>query len=164
MSDAFMGEIRIFASNFAPNGWALCNGQLLPINQNTALFSLLGTTYGGNGTTNFQLPDLQGRAPMHFGQGTGLGEYVLGEPVGTETVTLTINEMPTHSHGTSGASAQTSDRPDGLALAPGGSYGTPASYMANTEAVGGNQAHNNMQPSLVLNFCIATSGIYPSRS
>jgi len=164
MSDPFLGEIRIFAFNFAPSGWAICNGQLLPIAQYNALFALLGTTYGGNGTNNFQLPDLQGRAPMHYGQGPGLGNYVQGELVGSESVTLTVNEMPAHSHGTSGASVQTSDRPDGLAPAPGGSYGAPASFMASTETVGGTQAHNNMQPSLVLNFCIATTGIFPSRS
>src|SRR5215213_5859350 len=105
MADPYIGEIRMFAGNFAPRGWALCNGQLLSISQNTALFSLLGTMYGGNGQTTFALPDLRGRVPLHFGQGPGLSNYVEGEVGGTETVTLTTGEMPSHNHGANGNQA-----------------------------------------------------------
>jgi len=167
----FLGEIMLFAGNFAPNGWALCNGQLLPINQNTALFSLLGTTYGGNGQTTFALPDLRGRAPVHFGQGPGLSNFSQGQLAGEENHTLIATEMPAHTHVAHGDAANgTSDTPTGLLPArnPGGipAYGAGAgallanTFLANT---GGSQPHNNMQPYLVLNYCIAMSGIFPSR-
>lgn len=174
MSDQFLAEIRIFAGNFAPFGWALCNGQLMAISQATALFSLLGTTYGGNGTTNFGLPNLQGVAPMHAGQGPGLTDRLLGEVGGTPTVTLATAELPSHNHtynaGSSGRGNVTTIpgnvnsseaaltniygvSTDGTQMNPAMIQPTPAS-----------QPHENMQPYLVLNFIIALSGIYPPRS
>lgn len=170
MADPFVAEIRIFPFNFAPRGWAWCDGQLLPLSQNTALFSLLGTTYGGNGQSNFALPDLQGRAPMHPGQGPGLSLHQLGEMGGSETVTLLESEIPAHSHALS-----TSIRPsDGLnpaarAVGTGNNvYAPPANLtLAAPEALaasGGNQPHNNMQPYLTFYFCIALQGIYPPRT
>lgn len=163
--DPFIGEIRIFAGNFAPAQWALCNGQLLPIQQNAALFSILGTIYGGNGQTNFALPDLRGRAPMGAGRALqSWTDYSVGQAVGAETVSLTQSEMPSHGHLMPGASEQTTDRPNGAAPAPGGSYGTATGpAMAVTAATGANMPHLNMQPSLVLNFIIAVSGVYPPR-
>ncbi|MGZ8216185.1 phage tail protein [Methylomagnum sp.] len=172
--DPFVAEIRIFPFNFAPKGWAFCDGQLLPLSQNTALFSLLGTTYGGNGKSNFALPDLQGRAPMHPGQGPGLSLHDLGETGGSDTVSLLESEMPTHSH-TMGAQTV----PLGSLQAPSGATFTrPASgnlYNANNPTmvamsdntiapVGGDQPHNNMQPYLTLNFCIAMQGVFPPRT
>jgi microcystin-dependent protein len=169
MTDAFVAEIRILACNFAPKGWALCHGQLLPISQNTALFSLLGTTYGGDGKSTFALPDLQGRAPMHSGQG---GPHYLGEEGGTESVTLLQSEMPAHSH-TLMASASAGNRtaPLGNALARVSGATPYAPAGAATAALvdqafaptGGSQPHNNMQPYLTLNFCIALQGIFPPR-
>lgn len=170
MADPFVAEIRIFPFNFAPKGWAWCDGQLLPISQNTALFSLLGTIYGGNGKSNFALPDLMGRAPMQFGRGPGLSERRIGEMAGSETVTLTTNEMPSHQHSFS-MSVRPSDNldPSGLALgtgnnvyaAPGTSVTSAANNLAQT---GGNQAHNNMQPYITYYFNIALQGVYPPRS
>lgn len=170
MTDPFVAEIRIFPFTFAPTGWAFCNGQLLPISQNTALFSLLGTTYGGDGKSTFALPDLQGRAPMHTGQGVGLSLRDLGESSGAETVALSQAEMPAHSHALQ-ASSTAGDRPD-----PTGSYtGTGISLYAPASALGamdsgalapagGSAPHNNMQPYLTFNFCIALQGVFPQRS
>lgn len=155
MADAFVGEIRPVAFNFAPTGWALCNGQLLPISQNTALFSLLGTTYGGDGRSTFALPNLQGRIPVHPGQGVGLSERFLGEELGVEAVTLLESEIPAHRHSLS-ASATTTD-PIAGTLPADGSFFAPAA----TSAV---QAHENMPPFLVINYVIALQGIFPPRS
>jgi microcystin-dependent protein len=176
----YLGEIRPFAFNFAPQGWAFCNGQLLPISQNTALFSLLGTTYGGNGKSNFALPDLQGRAPMHPGQGPGLSLHDLGETGGSETVSLLESEIPAHSHTMRASSlAATQSAPGGAVLAKpiwrsGNQFGSGAMFdtgpadsnMApQTIAVtGGDQPHNNMQPYLTFYFCIALQGVFPPRS
>ena len=177
MSDQFVGEIRIFGFNFAPTGWALCNGQLLPINQNTALFSLLGTYYGGNGTTNFALPNLQGSAPLQQGQGQGLSIYDLGEEGGQPNVTLLTTEMPVHTHTPScfnGAGTATTPAGNVLASAKVGRQAenrytaTPGSSpFMSAQALalaGGNLPHNNMPPYLTLNFCVALQGIYPPRT
>lgn len=172
MADPFVAEIRIFPFNFAPKGWAWCNGQLLPISQNTALFSLLGTTYGGDGKSNFALPDMQGNAPMHPGQGPGLSLHDLGEMGGSDTVTLLQSEIPAHSHAlmTSVADA-TSRLPGGQLLATGigiSQYAMPAALtQLNPNAIspaGGGQPHNNMQPYLTLNFNIALQGVFPPRT
>ncbi|MBI5295748.1 MAG: phage tail protein [Chloroflexi bacterium] len=172
MADPFVAEIRIFPFNFAPRGWAWCDGQLLPLSQNTALFSLLGTTYGGNGMSNFALPDLQGSAPMHPGQGPGLSLHDLGESGGTDTVSLLQSEIPAHTHAWQVASTDPGeDRiPTGevLARSVGGNlYGAAnnlAAMSANTLApTGGDQPHNNMQPYLTLYFCIALQGVFPPR-
>jgi len=165
MAEPFLSEIRIFSFGFPPRGWALCNGQLLPINQNQALFSLLGTTYGGDGRVNFGLPNLQGRAPVHMGSG-----HTLGERGGEPAHTLSIAELPTHTHVARGSSAN-ADTP----VAVGNYFGASNNaYAAATNLVsllpatvtnvGGSQAHLNMQPFLVLNFCIALQGIFPSQT
>lgn len=175
MSDPFVAEIRIFPFNFAPTGWALCNGQLLPISQNTALFSLLGTNYGGNGVSVFGLPNLQGSAPVQQGQGAGLSQYFLGESGGVETITLITSELPIHSHQASGASGSGPTSPAGAGTTwgafPGRTPpplyvdGNPNVNMGNAlSAAGSSQPHNNMQPYLALNFCIALQGIFPARS
>ncbi len=173
MSDPFVAEIRIVGFNFAPRGWAACDGQLLPISQNTALFSLLGTTYGGNGFNNFALPNLAGRAPLHPGQGPGLSLYDLGESGGSQTVQLLASEMPAHSHFARAAEgpATTNDPTDQLpAIAPEDTYQdrgskTPTAMRSDTVGMtGGGQPHNNLQPSLALNFVIALQGIFPPRS
>ena len=173
--DPFLAEIRMFAGNFAPNGWFTCDGQLLPISQYTALFSLLGTTYGGNGTTTFQLPDLRGRAPIHVGQGPGLGAYSLGQNGGVETVTLTANQMPAHNHliGCSTSGADTNTPNNSVLATPANSDRSPINiYTATANATmppttvniqGGSQPHENHQPYLTLTFIIAWQGIYPSR-
>jgi microcystin-dependent protein len=172
MADPFVAEIRIFPFNFAPTGWAWCDGQLLPISQNTALFSLLGTTYGGDGKSNFALPDLQGRAPMHPGQGPGLSLHDLGETGGSDTVTLLESEIPGHSHALNASQGDAIERtPGSQLLATGiaiGQYGapdalTPLSPNAVTPA-GGDQPHNNLQPYLTFYFCIALQGVFPPRS
>jgi microcystin-dependent protein len=172
MADPFVAEIRIFPFNFAPKGWAWCDGQLLPLSQNTALFSLLGTTYGGDGKSNFALPDLQGRAPMHPGQGPGLSLHDLGENGGSETVTLLESEIPSHTHALTVSQADGIERvPAGQLLATGiaiGQYGAPAAITpmspnAVTPA-GGDQPHNNLQPYLTFYFCIALQGVFPPRS
>lgn len=164
-AEPFIGSIQQVAFNFAPLGWALCNGQLLSITQNTALFSLLGTTYGGDGMTSFGLPDLRGRVPLHQGQGTGLSQYQMGGRGGTETVTLTQAQLPPHVHGLPAAGDQTTDRPSGnVSPAVGGSYGSPTTTGANTGAAGSGQPVNNLQPYLVINYIIALQGIFPSRS
>lgn len=169
MSEPFLGEIRMFGFNFAPRGWAFCNGQLLAIAQNTALFSLLGTTYGGNGQTTFALPNLQGRVPLHFGQGAGLSSYSLGQSAGTETVTLTQSQMPAHGHVvTANNGDATASRPANRFPAGGGAYADSGDGTTMNPTVvattGGSQPHNNIQPYLALNFCIALVGIFPSRN
>ena len=170
MTQPFLGEIRIFPYNFAPRGWAFCNGQILSIAQNTALFSLLGTTYGGNGQTTFALPDLRSRVPMHQFQGPGLSDRSLGEQSGTETVTLISTEMPQHNHLFNASNNDATDSaPQGNvpALIPSGGYNASPNTQMNPTAVaiaGGSQPHNNIQPYLVLSFCIALSGIFPSRN
>jgi microcystin-dependent protein len=165
MAEPFLSEVRIFSFNFAPKGWALCNGQLLPINQNQALFSLLGTTYGGDGRINFALPDLQSRTPIHMGSG-----HTLGERGGEQGHTLSISEIPTHTH-TANASSSNGDTPfaAGHVLAAAGNLYTGPSNLTSINPqtitnVGGSQAHLNMQPFLTLNLCIALQGIFPSQT
>lgn len=166
MADPFLSEIRIFSFDFAPKSWALCNGQTLPINQNQALFALLGTTYGGNGQTTFNLPNLQGRVPIHFGNG-----FTLGQQGGTETVALTLPQMPAHTHQVKASSnnpSVTSPNSNFWAANTGfGPYGTIADTSMSAEAIGntgGNQPHENRSPYLTLNFCIALQGIFPSQT
>jgi len=176
MADPFVAEIRIFPFNFAPKGWAFCDGQILPISQNTALFSLLGTTYGGDGKSTFALPDLQGSAPMHPGQGSGLSLHDLGESGGTESVTLLVTEMPAHQHGVGRAANVAGDSvvPTNCVWAMSGAgRGAAALYIAGPPTgkvnafsllpTGGGLPHNNMQPYLTLNFCIALQGVFPAR-
>ncbi len=176
MSEPFIAEIRIFAGNFAPRGWAFCDGQLLPIAQNTALFSLIGTTYGGDGRSTTQLPDLQGRAPMHPGRGPGLTQRVLGQRGGVETETLSEAQMPNHNHTPSGSSDEAEfdgeSNPGGnlAGIVEGGkeAFGAATNLQPLSAdavaAVGGGQAHNNMQPFNTLNYIIALVGLFPSRS
>ena len=173
MSEPFLAEVRIFAGNFAPQGWAFCNGQLIAISQNTALFSLLGTTYGGNGQTNFALPNLQGRAPMHPGQGPGLTQRWLGEQGGTASVTLIQTELPAHTHTMKYNKTVTGDSnsPAGklfaksvVPIASVFSSSPPDTAIGSATATGGGQPHNNMQPYLGLTYIIAMQGIYPPRS
>jgi microcystin-dependent protein len=170
--DAFVGEIRIFAGNFPPIGWAFCNGQLLPIAQNTALFSLLGTQYGGDGRSNFALPNLQARLPIGQGAGPGLTPRQVGDTGGQAATTLTASQIPAHTHSLRAAAASGTGTPSGsVSLAP---TGGPAIYRAGGNRVamdaatvgnsGGGAAHNNMQPYLALSFIIALQGIYPPRS
>ena len=166
MAEPFLSEIRIFSFSYAPRGWAMCNGQLLPINQNQPLFSLLGTRYGGNGQTNFALPDLRARVPMHF------NTHTLGERGGEQAHTLTISELPLHIHATMASNnVGNVDDPAGNLLgnsAPNTLFGPTQSLQAfspgTVTSVGGSQAHNNMMPYLVLNFCIALQGIFPSQN
>ena len=180
MSDQFVAEVRIFPFNFAPKGWAFCNGQLLPLSQNTALFSLLGTTYGGDGKSTFALPDMEGQAPMHPGQGQGLSLRDLGQLGGSETVTLLDSELPAHTHSVQATAANANTEIPAGAVLGRGNFG----FQGNTGAVslysndapntnmspqamalaGGDQPHNNMQPYLTLSFCIALQGVYPPRS
>jgi microcystin-dependent protein len=168
MAEPFLSEIRIMSFVFAPKGWALCNGQLLPINQNQALFSLLGTTFGGDGRVNFALPDLRGRTPIHVGSG-----HTLGERAGAQAHTLSIAELPTHTHTVSGSSnAADAAVPTGNLLGAvdqttfGTAYAGPSNVVAFSplavSSIGGSQAHLNMQPFLTLSFCIALQGIFPS--
>ena len=165
MTEPFLSEVKIVSFNFAPKGWALCNGQLLPINQNQALFSLLGTTYGGNGQTTFALPNLQGRVPIHIGNG-----HIQGETSGEENHTLTISEMAAHNHVVSASNADPNQGlPTGNIWANGsGAYSSasPDTSMnpASISNIGGSQPHSNLQPFLVLNFIIALQGIFPSRN
>jgi len=174
MSEPFIAEIRIFAGNFAPRGWAFCNGQLLPVSQNTALFSLIGATYGGDGRSTTALPNLQGRAPMHPGRGPGLTDRRLGQRGGVEAVTLSEAQMPNHTHSMM-AMSRPGDLADpinrSLARTRGGNvYQTNSTQNltpmndAALPASGGSQPHNNMQPFLTMNFIIALQGLYPSRS
>lgn len=173
MADPFVAEIRIFPFNFAPKGWAWCSGQLMPISQNTALFSLLGTTYGGDGKSTFALPDLQGRAPMHPGQGPGLSLHDLGETGGSETVTLLESEIPSHTHQMRGATqdpalAKAVNPNASWALSQGGGiYQGAANTQLAPEALapaGGGQPHNNLQPYLTFYFNIALQGVFPPRT
>ncbi|MCY0093640.1 phage tail protein [Hoeflea ulvae] len=188
MADPFVGEIRLFGFNFEPRGWAFCAGQILPISQNTALFSLIGTFYGGDGRTTFALPDLRGRAALSYGRGPGLSDYQIGQKEGTETVTLNTTEMPAHTHsltGVTGTASLHGVSQGGGESSPAGNYmaalddayaasGTEVAMNANSVKVslaggqvgttGGSLPHNNMQPSLACNYCIALVGIFPSRS
>ena len=174
MADPFVAEIRIFPFNFAPKGWAWCDGQLLPLSQNTALFSLLGTTYGGNGKSNFALPNLQGSAPMHPGQGPGLSLHDLGETGGSETVTLLESEIPAHSHSVMAAPtivSGDSNIPGGNAFAKSsqGNVYTPAANLTQMSPneltpAGGDLPHNNMMPYLTCYFNIALQGVFPPRT
>ncbi len=174
MSSPFLAEIRIFGFNFAPKGWAFCNGQIMPLSQNTALFSLLGTTYGGDGKTTFALPNLQGSAPLQPGQGPGLSLYDLGETGGEPNVTLLETEMPAHGHTAQGVSGAGGQGPANNTWSDANQRGI-STYAPNTNGNvqmsplalsinGGSQPHNNMMPYLTLNFCIALQGIYPPRS
>jgi microcystin-dependent protein len=173
MSEPFIGQICIYGFNFAPRGWAFCNGQILAIAQNTALFSLLGTTYGGNGTTTFALPNLQSRLPLHFGQGAGLSSYALGQASGTESVTLTQNSLPPHNH----ASTTPATAADGTSIDPAAgavlgaginiyTVGAATIQMSPTPTslTGGGQPVSIVQPILAINFCIALQGLFPSRN
>ena len=174
MADVFLGEIRVFGCNFAPTGWAMCNGQLLPLAQNTALFSLLGTYYGGDGKSTFGLPNLKGSLPLDYGQGPGLSNYAIGETGGSPAVTLLTSEMPIHNHAAiCSPAAGNSTSPGGNAFA-GTSRGKPPAYGPSgsgtvnmspsaVATAGSGQPHENMPPYLTLNFCIALQGIYPSR-
>ena len=173
MSDQFLAEIRIFPFNFPPTGWAFCDGQIMPISQNTALFALLGTTYGGDGKSTFALPNMQGNAPMQPGQGQGLSLRDLGEMSGTESITLLLSEIPVHTHNLMAVS-QPGDLadPTGRSIARAAT-GNPFQSVTNQNVVqmavqavapaGGSLPHNNMQPYLTLNFCIALQGIFPQR-
>ena len=179
MSQPFIAEIIMFGGNFNPRGWALCQGQILPIAQNTALFSLLGTTYGGNGQTTFALPDLRGRVPVGQGQGPGLSPYSLGQVGGTESVTLTIQQMPTHNHlitanEGNGSSANPLNGFPSAGVVPSQGNASVSNYRNSTDGTtlapgcvgqqGGNQPHTNIQPYLCINFIIALQGIFPSRN
>jgi microcystin-dependent protein len=173
MADPFVAEIRIFGFNFAPKGWATCDGQLLPISQNTALFSLLGTFYGGNGKSTFALPNLQGSAPLHQGQGNGLSEYFLGQQGGSDFITLLDSEMPQHNHTLMSVAgfAASDNSPQGNVLAKaaaGLNAYAPAPNLVTMapqaiSPAGGSLPHNNMMPYLTLTFCIAMQGIFPAR-
>jgi microcystin-dependent protein len=171
--DPFVAEVRIMTTNFAPTGWAFCNGQIMPISQNTALFSLLGTNFGGNGTSNFALPNFQGVAPIAVGQGPGLSQYVTGETGGEQSVTVLSTQMPSHNH------AALADPSDGLPGPGGNAWGgalkggkslyapSGSNVPMSPNAIGitgGSQPHNNLCPYLALNFCIALSGVFPARS
>jgi microcystin-dependent protein len=174
MADPFVAEIRMFPFNFAPKGWAFCDGQILPISQNTALFSLLGTTFGGDGKSTFALPNLQGSAPMHPGQGPGLSEHFLGEQSGTETVTLLQSEIPIHTHAVNTDASDPGDvetPSPNVVLARSSPFiyrsapvadAAPMAFQALAPA-GGGLPHNNLQPYLTLNFCIALQGVFPPR-
>jgi microcystin-dependent protein len=174
MAEPFVAQINIFSFNFAPKGFAFCNGQILPISQNTALFSLLGTTYGGNGTSNFALPNFQSLVPVHAGQGAGLSQYTLGETGGVASVTLSAGQLPSHTHPVGCETGGGVDSPANAVWGSGG-RGKPPAYSttgaptavlsgAALSSTGGGQAHNNMSPYLVLSFCIALQGVFPARN
>jgi microcystin-dependent protein len=169
MSNPFVGEIRLFSFNFPPNGWAFCNGQLLPIAQNSALFDLIGTTYGGDGSTTFGLPDLRGRVPVNQGQGPGLSNYVIGQVAGVESVALSQSQLPAHNHSVfAQKSPAGAGKPGGKLLAEtaANTYGSGASTTMNPAmigATGGGQAVSIVQPYLTLNYCISLTGIFPSQ-
>lgn len=168
--EPFIGQIMLFGGTFAPRSWAFCDGQLLAINANTALFSILGTTYGGDGRTNFGLPDLRGRVPMHAGTGPGLTPRSVGQRTGVETVTLAASQMPAHSHDMNFVNVPAdNDRPSGDLLARTAIYSAATTPIGQLSAStisqsGGSQAHENMQPTLCINYIIALQGIYPSRN
>jgi microcystin-dependent protein len=171
MASPFVGEIRMFAGTFAPAGWAFCNGQLMAISQNDTLFQLLGTTYGGDGVNTFALPNLQSRVPIHQGQSPGTSNYIIGQTAGVETVTLTVNQLPAHTHTTQASSAGSgSSDPTGnfWASSPATkqySPGTNAPMASGAMGItGGNQPHDNMVPFLVVNFIISLFGIFPSQN
>ena len=171
MSEPFLAEVRIFGFNFPPRGWAFCDGQILPINQNQSLYSLLGTTYGGDGRTSFALPDIRSRVPIHVGSSDGGTNHALGQKTGEETHTLAANEMPTHSHVNSGTSNTVDAATPTNTLLPGANNGKPYAVSGNgfmgensVLNTGGGQAHNNMQPYLTMNYCIALQGLFPSRN
>jgi microcystin-dependent protein len=180
MLDPYVGQITLYPYNFAPKGWALCQGQLLPISQNSVLFSLIGTAFGGNGTSNFALPDLRGRVPVGFGQLPGGNNYIIGEMNGVENVALLSNEMPAHNHALNATTTQgTINNPSNAVLASpavgrgstgssGDPYnpGPPNTTLVTTSlaAAGNNLPHNNVQPSLVLTPCIALTGVFPARN
>ena len=174
MSDPFVAEIRMFPFNFAPKGWAFCDGQLMPLSQNTALFSLLGTFYGGDGKSTFALPNLQGSAPMQSGQGQGLSQRFLGEQSGSETITLLLSEIPLHTHNIMAAGSLANlNQPGPTRVLARSSGGTVYQAVTNQSIVqmapqelspaGGSLPHNNMQPYLTVNFCIALQGVFPPR-
>lgn len=169
MSDPFVAEIRIVGFNFPPKGWAFCDGQLMPISQNTALFSLLGTFYGGDGKSTYQLPDLQGRMPMFWGQGPGLSDRVIGESAGVESVSLLISEVPSHNHSLLAATGSVTDKPAGASLGSASNLPyvnvAPDTTLAATAltVAGAGSPHNNMPPYLTMNFVIALQGIFPPR-
>ncbi|MCH9649023.1 MAG: tail fiber protein [Deltaproteobacteria bacterium] len=171
MSEPFVGEIRMFGGNFAPRGWAFCDGQLLAVSQNDALFSLLGTIYGGDGRTTFGLPDMRGRVPLHAGSGPGLSPRRLGAKAGAENVTLTVNQMPSHGHALQGTSAfvdQTTPQSRMPARSPAADlwatdFSPQTMSSASITSVGGSRKHTNLMPFLCINFIIALFGIYPSR-
>lgn len=171
MSEAFIGEIRLFAGNYAPVNWALCDGSLVSISDNSTLFALLGTTYGGDGVTQFALPDLRGRLPIGQGQTTGGSNRVMGQPIGVENVTLTLGQIPEHTHPFSVAGAASTGKPQGQVPAAVTGFNlyapAPATSAANlapstVQVVGGGQSHNNVMPSLVLTYIICLFGIFPS--
>jgi len=174
MATPYVGEIRIFAGNFPPSGWALCNGQLLSIAENEVLFILIGTTYGGDGESTFAVPDLRGRAPVHQGTGPGLSNVVLGQQFGAEQVTLTANQIPAHTHLVSATSAKGNSAAAAGAIPAADAAGITAAYSSTAVAatlrsgavssVGGSQPHDNMQPFLVINYIISLYGIFPSQS
>ncbi|MDN4163326.1 phage tail protein [Nocardioides abyssi] len=172
MSNPYLGEIRMFAGNFAPQGFELCDGRLLPISEHDALYALLGTTYGGNGETTFGLPDLRGRLPVHQGTGTGLSPRTLGQAYGTEQVTVTTAQLPAHHHAMTAATAATSTSPVGaLPGVPvgGAAYAEPSAaahtlHAATVTSAGGTQPHDNRMPTLAITFIIATAGLFPTQS
>jgi microcystin-dependent protein len=171
MSNPFLGELRLFGGNFAPRGWALCSGQLMPIAQNDALYSLIGTTYGGDGQVTFGLPDLRGRRPVSQGQGPGLSSYQVGQAGGVEAVTLSPAQLPIHTHQVMAVAATASagsPAANAWAAWPDNQYttGSPSAQLAaaSTAVAGGNQPHDNLSPYLVVNFIIALEGVYPSRN
>lgn len=176
MSEPFLAEVRMVGFNFAPRGWAFCDGQILPINQNQSLYSLLGTTYGGDGRTSFALPDLRGRVPIHVGRSNGGEDHREGQKGGEETHTLAVNEMPQHDHGVQAVNetADSANPSGGFPARPVSAVGTvyaDTSFQGNDNLgggavtnVGGGQAHDNMQPYLAVNFCIALRGLFPSRN
>ena len=176
MSNCYVGEVTVFAGNFAISGWAFCNGQTLSISQNTALFSIIGTYYGGNGTSTFQLPNMQGNAPMHWGSGVGLSPYFIGETAGETSVTLLYNQLPSHNHMITGATAGVATQRTGVPSssvwlgdsAQGDAYSANATPVATfsqfgISLAGGGQPHPNVQPILALNFLIAMTGVFPTR-
>jgi len=172
MGTPYIGEIRMFAGNFAPAGWALCEGQLMPISENDALFTLIGTTYGGDGQETFALPDLRGRFPNHQGQGPGLSSYTIGEMTGTESVTLTVPQLPAHSHQANAGAGGNDVSPAGN-LWSTDANGNTAAYSNTSNTVmaagaigpaGGSQPHDNVQPFLVINFIISLFGVFPTQN